>query len=122
MQVSSKVLIVDDSILSRSLLSNAIKQEAGANWDLVEATCGEDALEKLSDENFDHYIIDFNMPGMNGLEVAEEILKKNGKAHIALCTANIQNAIKEKAHDIGLHFIGKPITEESVKEFLSSDD
>ena len=113
-----KVLIVDDSILARNLLCNAIleKQEG---WELVQATSGEDAIDKLKDQDFDHYIIDYNMPGMNGLELAEFIRNKNSEAHIALCTANIQSAIKTKAEDIGLFFINKPVSEEGISAFFA---
>ena len=37
---------------------------------------------------------------------------------IALVTANVQSAVKEKASQIGVEFIAKPITEEKIGEFI----
>jgi len=58
------------------------------------------------------------MPGINGLELAEKLKDHNAKLPVALCTANIQNAIQEKAENLNITFVGKPISNESVAVFL----
>lgn len=119
MSAKKSVLIVDDSILSRSLLVSHISATQ-PEWDLRQASCGEEALSSLDGSSFDYYIVDYNMPGMNGIELANEIKKRDAQAKIALCTANIQSAIQEKAHDIGLQFLNKPLADHALNSFLES--
>ena len=64
-------------------------------------------------------VIDFNMPGRNGLELAEEIRGTYPEMPIALATANVQDEIIAKARAINASFVPKPITEEGLRPFLS---
>jgi CheY-like chemotaxis protein len=63
--------------------------------------------------------MDFNMPDMNGIEAAEKILQYTPQAAIALFTANIQASIRSQAEKLGVGFVGKPITEATVKQALA---
>lgn len=117
MSGEKRILIVDDSILSRSLLSSNISN-AEPNWKLVQATCGTEALDSMASDIFDFYIVDYNMPGMDGIELAQEIKKRDANAKIALCTANIQSSIQEKAENIGVQFLNKPVDTTELNSFL----
>jgi two-component system, chemotaxis family, chemotaxis protein CheY len=66
-----KFLIVDDSLTMRRIVVNTLKT---LGYDQVlEAADGKDALAKLLTEGADFVITDWNMPEMNGLELAKSI-------------------------------------------------
>jgi len=111
-------LIVDDSRLSRMMIQKFILQ-THPDWHIEEAGTGEEALELASNHNFQVITMDFNMPGMNGLDTAEQLRAQFPETKIALLTANVQESIQNRANDLGLDFIPKPITEEKIKAYVA---
>jgi DNA-binding NtrC family response regulator len=69
------VLIVDDMKAFRDQFSYDLHRKTG--YEVFTARDGKDALRVLHDEDIDVAIIDLEMPGMDGLQLLEEI-KKNG--------------------------------------------
>jgi two-component system, NarL family, invasion response regulator UvrY len=69
-----RILIADDHPIVRSGLKQ-ILQEATFVRSIEEASTGEEALEKAKAGKFDILLLDISMPGMNGLEVLEELKK-----------------------------------------------
>lgn len=71
-----KILIVDDSLMDRKLLINSLKK-AEMNNEILQAADGEEGFRILSS----HYkeicliILDWQMPGMSGLEFMEAVVK-----------------------------------------------
>ena len=63
-----KVLVVDDSKLARMVMASAFRR-LRPDWQLVEATGADDALEAVGSAGVDIALIDFNMPGVDGLEL-----------------------------------------------------
>jgi CheY-like chemotaxis protein len=112
------ILIVDDSKLARIVVGKAISA-AQPEWKLLEAGNAEDASELISKGGIDAAILDFNMPGRNGLELAEQIRAKHPDMPIALVTANFQDEIIAKARAINAAFVPKPVTEDGLRGFLS---
>lgn len=109
-----KCLIVDDSLVSRMMLGEIVKQNF-SGYELLQAASGAAALETVEEQGeVDFAILDFNMPGMDGLELAEA-LKGTGKVKgMAMLTANVQDSVRARAEAMGLIFINKPIQEETV--------
>lgn len=118
MPTLKKVLLVDDSRISRMMLK-AIIQAHYPNWEITEAEDGEAALKSCQYTQFDFITLDMNMPGVDGLTVSPELQDLCPDAKIALLTANFQERVKDKAQAQGLSFIPKPITEEKVLDYLS---
>ena len=116
--MTKTVLIVDDSKLARIVASKAIAATQ-PDWKKIEAGNADEALALLSREKIDLAVIDFNMPGRNGLELAEEIRKTHGAMPIALATANFQDEIIAHARTLDISFVAKPITQEGLGGFLS---
>ncbi|MDB5642704.1 MAG: response regulator receiver protein [Hyphomicrobiales bacterium] len=115
--MSLRVLIVDDSKLARIVLTRTI----GAlqpDWSCVEAANGDEALATIGQHHADVVILDFNMPGKNGLEVAEELRSRFPDMPIAIATANIQDEIISRARAAQAHFIAKPVNEDGLRGFL----
>ena len=112
------VLIVDDSKLARIVLKKVI----GAlkpDWSLCEAASTDEAASQMKLRAIDLAIVDFNMPGRNGLDLAEDIRRDGGAMPIALVTANIQDDIIARARALNVAFVAKPITEDTLRGFVS---
>jgi len=116
---TKSVLLVDDSKFAR-LLVKAFISSNFAGWEIDEAEDANKALEMVSAKTYDYMLVDFNMPGMNGLELGEKLRAQFPDAVIALLTANIQQEIQNKAENIGLDFIPKPPTEEKIRDYIAS--
>ncbi len=112
-----KILIVDDSGLARRMVRDAVAKVA-PDATIIEATCGDDALEKADGHEIAAGIIDLNMPGMNGLELILELRRRFANIQLALCTANIQETIRQRAEEHNISFIPKPASLEKVQAFL----
>ncbi|MBF0140019.1 MAG: response regulator [Magnetococcales bacterium] len=106
-------LIVDDSSLARMMVRKFFA-DGFKDWDLLEAKDGEDALAKAQGQSLHLALIDFNMPGMNGIDLAEKLLEKQPGLAIHLVTANIQERMQLRAEAIGIGFIKKPINQEKI--------
>jgi CheY-like chemotaxis protein len=112
------VLIVDDSKLARIVVGKTITA-LQPEWNKQEAGNADEALAMIALGGVHVAILDFNMPGRNGLELAGEIRGMHPDMPIALATANVQDEIIAQARVLNATFIPKPITEDGLKGFLS---
>ncbi|MBT6175730.1 MAG: response regulator [Deltaproteobacteria bacterium] len=114
------ILIVDDSLISRMFMRKAV-QGTFSHWNVLEASNGHDALSAVEGKQVDIALLDLNMPGgINGLALAKSLKDVYANIQIALVTANIQSAVREKASALGVEFIAKPITEDKIVDFLKT--
>lgn len=111
------VLVVDDSRLARMLISKYILG-IHPHWLIIEASNGQEAVEKAQVENPNYVTMDYNMDGMNGADAAALILQHAPQTLITLFTANIQDGTRIQAENLGVHFVGKPVTEKTVRQAL----
>jgi CheY-like chemotaxis protein len=93
-----KVLIVDDSKLARMVMASAFRR-IRADWELIEANNATNALEAISTQAVDITLVDFNMPGTDGLELVGIIRKTHPKMPVALVLANVQTEIICRARE-----------------------
>lgn len=116
--MSKTILVVDDSLVSRMMIKAIIESHVeGAN--IIEAGSGDQALSKVDDSiTIDIALIDYNMPGMTGIELIKALADKIAIPKVALLTANIQDEIKAQALACGVTFMNKPIDEEAISAFL----
>lgn len=68
--MSKKILIVDDSSSVRTIARTALREHG---YEVVEATNGREALEKLSAERVHLVLSDVNMPVMDGISFLKEL-------------------------------------------------
>lgn len=111
------ILIVDDSKLSRMILSRFVL-EYQPTWDIIEAENAEEALALSEGKDIEWMTIDYNMPGMDGITLAQNFVLTHENSNITLLTADIQTSVREEANKLGISLIEKPITEEKVREFI----
>jgi CheY-like chemotaxis protein len=108
------VLVVDDSRLSRMLISKYIRM-VYPDWIVIEASNGQEAVDKVKVDCPNYITMDYNMEGMNGGEAARQILQFTSRVAIVLFTANIQSSTRSEAEALGIHFVGKPVTEQTIQ-------
>lgn len=108
------ILLVDDDIYYLHLFSMLLKSEG---FDVSTASDGINALETLKHNKFKMMITDFNMPGINGVELAIKVKEQRSDMHIALATGEDLSEIAEAAANAGIsELFSKPI---DVQRFLA---
>lgn len=115
------ILIVDDSSLARMLLKNIVTQ-AFPHWLIVEAPNAEACLEKIKTQPVAAALLDFNMPGINGIDLAAKLMESDPKMSIHLVTANIQDMMRQRAEAMGIGFIKKPVSKDDIVKILGRLD
>jgi CheY-like chemotaxis protein len=113
-----KVLIVDDSKLARMAVTKALTS-LRPDWPRIEATNADEALALARQSAIDVALLDFNMPGRDGLALAAEIRALDPQIAVALISANVQQEILDRAHQVGATFLPKPLTTEVIGAFLA---
>jgi CheY-like chemotaxis protein len=116
--MATTLIIVDDSKLARIVVGKAVNA-LQPEWARVEASNAEEAKSLIETQKVDLAILDYNMPGKNGLELAEELRGAYPQMPIALATANVQDEVIARAKAASVTFIPKPVTEDGLRGFLS---
>jgi len=111
------ILVVDDSKVSRMMISALIK-ELDDSSTIVEADCGDNALEVIKSHNIDCFSVDLNMPGMDGLELIEKLKPNYPNAKFSLLTANVQDTTHAQCEKLNIKYTEKPVTEDCIKDML----
>jgi two-component system chemotaxis response regulator CheY len=110
--MSQKILIVDDSALSRRTLRRILES---AGYEVVEADDGMTALELYFLEKPSLVLLDLVMKGMYGLDVLVKLREMDPKALVVVASADIQSSTRKLVHEAGaLAFINKPFMSEQV--------
>jgi len=115
--MSYRLLIVDDSKLARMSVAKALNS-LHPDWTRVEAANADEALALANKDSFDLAVLDFNMPGRDGLELAAELSALKPGAPLAVISANHQVEVVTRAREVGAAFLQKPLTEKALAEFL----
>jgi len=111
-----KVLVIDDSPQARAVLSDLL---TGFTFVVDEAPSGQEGLEMVEKSlaqasPYEIVFIDWQMPGMDGIETSHKLLELRGKGtlpHLVMVTAYGREEIMEKAENLGIeHFLIKPVS------------
>jgi DNA-binding NarL/FixJ family response regulator len=113
-----KVLVVDDSKLARMAVAKALSK-LQPDWKRIEASNADEAMELAKSDAFDIAIVDFNMPGRDGLVLAAELLALKPAMPLAVISANHQVEVVTRAREVGAAFLQKPLTENAMVDFLA---
>jgi DNA-binding NtrC family response regulator len=107
------VLIVEDHDRLREQLGEFYEQEG---FKVTTAACGEEGIEKLSQEKFAIVVSDVKMPGIDGFQLARQVREKYPDTDVILITAfgNIKQAVE--AMKLGASdYITKPFQPEAIR-------
>ena len=99
--VETRILIVDDSPLVRQRLRDLLQQHP--DWQVCgEAANGQDAITRARELSPDIIVLDFLMPGMNGMQAAREIGKLIPDVPILMFTTYLSRQLVEEARNVGI--------------------
>ena len=113
----TKVLIVDDHPLFRSGLRSLI--QSSARLELIgEAGDGEAALKFILEKKPDVAVLDVNLPGLTGLEVAHKLQGKKNTTRLIILTMHKEEEMINRALDFGVH--GFVLKENAVEDILDA--
>lgn len=113
-----KILIVDDSALSRRTLRRILET---SDYDVVEANDGMTALEVYFLEKPSLVLLDLVMKGMYGLDVLVKLREMDPNALVVVASADIQSSTRKLVDEAGaIGFINKPFVTESVLEAVEA--
>lgn len=115
--MSRTVLIVDDSKLARMSVAKLIAK-LRPDWTRLEAANADEAIAAATPGSVDLILLDFNMPGRDGLALATDLRKLYPNMPIAVVSANMQHEVVERARSVGAAFLPKPLTEEALGAFV----
>jgi len=111
--------VVDDNALMRRSLRTLL--EARDEWEVCdEAADGREAVEKFDKNKFDVIVLDFQMPGMNGLEAAKTITSHSPSTPILMVTVHHSPQLVEEARKVGIRGVCPKADIECVVEGLST--
>jgi len=114
-----KILVVDDFSTMRRIIKNLLRDLGFTN--IQEADDGNTALPMLQNGDFDFVVTDWNMPGMQGIDLLREIRKDDNLAHlpVLMVTAEAKREQIIMAAQAGVNgYIVKPFTAVTLKEKL----
>jgi two-component system chemotaxis response regulator CheY len=117
--VPRAVLIVDDSITIRQMVAFTVQQAGMAT---VEATDGQDALNRLASQRVDLVITDLNMPNMDGIALIRELRRRPESKHtpILMLTTESQEGKKQEGRAAGATgWIVKPFDPQRLLQVIS---
>lgn len=109
-----RILIVDDNGVNRKLAMVLFKKRG---WQVVEADCGERALEALATDTFDYVLLDISMPGIDGREVCRRLRAAaySRLQRVVAYTAHALESEKQEIMDAGFDdILIKPVTMERL--------
>jgi DNA-binding NtrC family response regulator len=101
------LLVVDDEVLIRDTLAEFLTQEGFA---VTTCATGEEALARAEQQRFDIALCDVQLPGIDGIELLDRLLKICPETHVLLITAygTVESAVE--AFQNGAHdYLMKPI-------------
>lgn len=116
---SMKILVVDDFSTMRRIIKNLLRDLGFTN--IEEADDGTTALPMLQNGSFDFVVTDWNMPGMQGIDLLRAIREDAELRDIPvlMVTAEAKREQIIEAAQAGVNgYIVKPFTAATLKEKL----
>jgi two-component system alkaline phosphatase synthesis response regulator PhoP len=106
-----KILIIEDEIEISKILASYLEKAA---YQVISAARGDQGLSLWEHSKPDLILLDINMPGMDGLEVAREIRKKSD-IPIIMITARVEESDKLIGLELGADdYVTKPFSPREV--------
>ncbi|MCI8578123.1 MAG: response regulator [Lachnospiraceae bacterium] len=104
-----RLLIADDEAIERAVLCKTLQENLGDRCAIFQAENGREALEIYEQERIQIALLDIEMPGIDGIQAAEEIRKKDKACCIIFLTAFDEFAYAKKAITVrALDYLLKP--------------
>lgn len=110
-----RILIADDEPIERAVIGKNIRNYFGEEVEVYEAVNGREAIEVFRQNDCHIALLDISMPGIDGLEAAEEIRRTNETCSIIFLTAYDEFDFAKRAIRVrALDYLLKPSTREEL--------
>lgn len=110
-----KILVAEDDLIERMVLCKTLRKHLGELCDIFESKNGREALEVYDREQPQIAILDIEMPGINGLEVARKIRESGRDCAIMFLTGFDKFSYAKQAISIrALEYLLKPYNEQEL--------
>lgn len=110
-----RILIADDEPIERMVIGKTIRSYFGDEVALFEAENGREAIAMFREHDCQVAVLDISMPGINGLEAAEEIRRENQACSIIFLTAYDEFEFAKRAIRVrALDYLLKPSAKEDL--------
>jgi len=107
-----KILLLEDNLALNKAIKKVIELDSHTAVSYVD---GQDVLENIDDQ-YDLYILDINVPNINGLELLDIIYTKNNKSKVIIISSNIDMFSIHKAYKLGcMDYLKKPFHVEELR-------
>ncbi|MFO8057397.1 MAG: hybrid sensor histidine kinase/response regulator [bacterium] len=96
-----RILVVDDSITTRTIEKNILDR---AGYEVTTAVDGTEALARMEDAGpFDLFVLDVDMPGLDGFELTERLREneRTSETPVVICTSRASDEDKRKGISVG---------------------
>jgi len=112
-----KILLVEDEAVVRESVRDWLIED-GYDVECVET--GEEALERIKEEEFGVVVLDLRLPGIDGLQVFEHVKEMTPETKGIIITAYPSKETQEKAKRLGLlDYLPKPFKVEELEKIVS---
>ncbi len=114
--MSARILIVDDEEI---VIRSCLRILADGDYAVDSADSGRKALKKVGDSEYDIVVLDIMMPGMDGLEVLQQIKERHPGVEVIMVTGLSQVATAVKAMKLGaFDYLSKPFDPDELKHVV----
>lgn len=116
-----RILVVDDYLLTRDMVRSILKGLGFSN--VASAESAQMALNRLKDEEFDLVICDWNMPGLTGLQLLQEVRREKRYRNLPfiMLTAEAYRENVVEAMRAGVsEYIAKPFTAQTLADKIAA--
>ena len=120
MDKNMKILVVDDFSTMRRIIKNLLRDLGFTNTQ--EADDGSTALPMLQNGNFDFVITDWNMPGMQGIDLLKAIRADDKLKHLPVLMVTAESKREQiiEAAQAGVNgYVVKPFTAVTLEEKIN---
>jgi CheY-like chemotaxis protein len=117
-RLPSRVLIVDDSSTMRSIVRK-ILSATQFPFEIGEESEGAAAIKRVGEVAFDIVFLDYNMPGLSGLETLSELKRQKRHMTVVMMSAAPGQAIAQEVRAHGAAFLKKPFYPADVEGVLA---
>lgn len=112
------ILVVDDQPSIRQLLFEALH---GDRWEVRLAASAREALEQINRDSPLLAIIDLRMPGMSGLELLQEMRKRDFQGEVVILSAYSDTDLLLRAQALGVRYwMVKPFDLDEFQDLVAS--
>jgi two-component system response regulator YesN len=114
-----KTMIIDDDIATLYILKRFKKWEENGFSVKAEACDGKEALKLLNEQQYDLIITDIKMPGMDGIELLQELRDRSSDICVIFLSTHSDFEYAKKGIRLGVFdYMTKPLEDETLSEIL----